>query len=106
MSYFFLLRGGTQCSWCGPCKVLSPVLERLAGNLETKTGSGRPIDLLTVDTDVHGALAQKYKVRGSRTYVDKDLINEFLSFLRSFLHPFWDRSVRSRRSLPSAMASL
>ena len=52
-------------SWCGPCKMLSPILERLAGDVETKTGTGRPIDLLTVDTDVHGALAQKYQVRGS-----------------------------------------
>jgi thioredoxin 1 len=46
--------------------VLSPVLEKVAGDIETKTGSGRPIDLVTVDTDVHGALAQKHQVRGSR----------------------------------------
>ena len=46
--------------------MLSPVLERLAGDSETKTGSGRPIDLITVDTDVHGALAEKHQVRGSR----------------------------------------
>ena len=45
--------------------MLSPILERLAGDVEMKTGTGRPIDLLTVDTDVHGALAQKYQVRGS-----------------------------------------
>lgn len=46
--------------------MLSPVLERLAGDAEMKTGSGRPIDLVTVDTDVHGTLAEKHQVRGSR----------------------------------------
>lgn len=55
--------------WCGPCKVLSPVLEKVAGDIETKTGSGRPIDLVTVDTDVHGALAQKHQVRALPTVV-------------------------------------
>lgn len=49
-------------SWCGPCKTLSPILERLAGDANTKTGSGRPIDLVTVDADEHDALAQRYKV--------------------------------------------
>ncbi|KAF8263033.1 thioredoxin-like protein [Lactarius quietus] len=55
--------------WCGPCKMLSPILERLAGDVEMKTGSGRPIDLVTVDTDVHGALAQQYQVRALPTVV-------------------------------------
>ena len=50
-------------SWCGPCKTLSPILQKLASDTDIKTGSGRPIDLITVDTDEHGALAQKYDVR-------------------------------------------
>ena len=49
-------------SWCGPCKTLSPILEKLAGDADTKTGSGRPIDLVTVDTEEHVALAQRYNV--------------------------------------------
>jgi len=52
-------------SWCGPCKALSPILEKLA---DTKTGSGRPIDLVTVDTDEHGVLAQRYNVRVRNRY--------------------------------------
>ncbi|KAH9989074.1 thioredoxin-like protein [Russula compacta] len=52
--------------WCGPCKLLSPVLEKAA---ETKTGSGRSIDLVTIDTDQHGGLAQKYNVRALPTVV-------------------------------------
>jgi thioredoxin 1 len=43
--------------------VLSPILEKLAKDADVKTGSGRPIDLVTVDTDEHGALAQRYNVR-------------------------------------------
>jgi thiol-disulfide isomerase/thioredoxin len=50
-------------SWCGPCKVLSPILEKIAQDANVKTGSGRPIDLVTVDTEEHGALAQSYDVR-------------------------------------------
>jgi Thioredoxin len=67
--YYHRWDGLTECtqldadSWCGPCKVLSPILEKLAGDANTKTGSGRPIDLITVDADEHGALAQKYSVR-------------------------------------------
>lgn len=49
-------------SWCGPCKTLSPILEKLAGDADTRTGSGRPIDLVTVDTEEHGDLAHKYNV--------------------------------------------
>lgn len=55
--------------WCGPCKTLSPILQKLANDADTKTGSGRPIDLVTVDSDEHGALAQKYNVRALPTVV-------------------------------------
>ncbi|KAH9066210.1 thioredoxin-like protein [Lactarius vividus] len=70
--------------WCGPCKALSPVLEKLAGEVETKTGSGRPIDLVTVDTDVHGSLAQKYQVRALPTVVafrDGEPVKQFVGAL-------------------------
>jgi thiol-disulfide isomerase/thioredoxin len=50
-------------SWCGPCKTLSPILQKLASDADVRTGLGRPIDLITVDTDKHSALAQKYGVR-------------------------------------------
>lgn len=70
--------------WCGPCKVLSPVLEGLAANVETKTGSGRSIDLVTVDTDVHGVLAQKCQVRALPTVVafrDGEPVKQFVGVL-------------------------
>jgi thioredoxin 1 len=51
-------------SWCRPCKILSPILKKLASDADFRTGSGRPIDLITVDSDVHRALAEeKYDVR-------------------------------------------
>lgn len=50
-------------SWCGPCKMLSPILTKIAGEDATRTGSGQHIDLVTIDTDEHGELAQKYGVR-------------------------------------------
>ena len=43
--------------------MLSPILEKLAEDADVKTGSGRPIDLVSVDTDEYGALAQRYNVR-------------------------------------------
>lgn len=53
----------SENSWCGPCKMLSPILEKLTDDAEgLKSGSGRPVDLVTVDTDVESELAHKYKV--------------------------------------------
>lgn len=49
-------------SWCGPCRMISPILEKLTGDGNTKTGSGRSLDLVTIDTDKEIELAQKYQV--------------------------------------------
>jgi len=51
--------------WCGPCKTLSPILERVTANRgET---DGKEVDLVTIDTDVHAELAQRYQVRALPT---------------------------------------
>ncbi|ORX33649.1 thioredoxin [Kockovaella imperatae] len=42
-------------SWCGPCKILGPMLQRL-------TTPDTPYDLMTVDVDENNALAAEYKV--------------------------------------------
>ena len=43
--------------WCGPCKMLSPVLEQL-GNEHTE------VKIVKVNVDEEPALAERYRVRG------------------------------------------
>src|SRR4051794_3245354 len=42
-------------AWCGPCRMIAPVLERLA-----REEAGR-IKVVKVDVDADGALAQRYQ---------------------------------------------
>lgn len=48
--------------WCGPCKMLSPVLEKVTPDLEA-----RGITVMKIDVDQNGSLAQQYSVRGVPT---------------------------------------
>jgi thioredoxin 1 len=43
-------------NWCGPCKMMSPVLEELENEFEALT-------VVKVDTDNDGSLAAKYGVQ-------------------------------------------
>jgi thioredoxin 1 len=47
--------------WCGPCKALSPIVERLA---DKYTGD---IEVVKVDVDAQQAIAQKFDVRSIPT---------------------------------------
>ncbi|TDL25037.1 thioredoxin-like protein [Rickenella mellea] len=71
--------------WCGPCKMLSPVLEKLTRDSDTlKTGSGRALDLVTIDTDTQTDLAQSYNVRSLPTVVafkDGAIAGQFIGAL-------------------------
>jgi thioredoxin 1 len=54
--------------WCGPCKMLEPIVEDLAANT--------PASVLKVDVDQHQQLASQYQVRGVPTtvlFVDGDV---------------------------------
>ena len=42
-------------TWCGPCKVLSPVIDELSGELEN-------VNFVKVDIDQSTDLAQKFKI--------------------------------------------
>jgi len=42
--------------WCGPCKMVGPVVEQLAGEYEGKA------KIVKLDVDANGATAQNYRV--------------------------------------------
>jgi thioredoxin 2 len=50
-------------AWCGPCRMIAPVLERLAGEL-----AGR-VRFVKVDVDENPALAERHDVTGIPTLV-------------------------------------
>ncbi|MEF9840048.1 MAG: thioredoxin [Lachnospiraceae bacterium] len=52
-----------NASWCGPCQMLAPIIEELAGECEGKVKLGK------LDIDEEMALAQKYKVMSVPTVV-------------------------------------
>tara|TARA_R110002051_G_scaffold289798_1_gene352997 strand:- start:92819 stop:93148 length:330 start_codon:yes stop_codon:yes gene_type:complete len=47
--------------WCGPCKVLGPILK------EVKDKLGDGVAIIKIDVDKNQALASKYQVRGVPT---------------------------------------
>lgn len=47
--------------WCGPCKMIAPVLEDLAGEYDGK------VKVVKLDADAHPEVLAKYGVRGLPT---------------------------------------
>jgi len=50
-------------TWCGPCRVIEPILEKLAA------ARGDAIRVLSIDSDESAAIAAKYKVRAVPTVI-------------------------------------
>jgi len=84
--------------WCGPCRTLAPILERVADEF-----AGR-MTLVKVNSDEEPQVAARYGVRGipnCKLFVDGEVVDEFTGALpeggiRAFL----------QRALPSPAASL
>jgi len=49
--------------WCGPCKMMSPILKQLKDHL------GDRVSILKIDVDKNQPLAAKYQVRGVPTMI-------------------------------------
>jgi len=64
--------------WCGPCKILGPVLERLAAQADGTWA------LAKVDTEKHSEIAMQYRIQSIphvKLFVDGAVINEFTGAL-------------------------
>ncbi len=48
-------------TWCGPCKTLAPILERVKSDL------GDSLTIIKIDVDKNNNLATNYQVRGVPT---------------------------------------
>ncbi len=84
--------------WCGPCRVLTPVLERLVEEY-----AGRFV-LAKVEADENMRLAGRYKLRGFPTailFVNGEPVEQFSGarppgFVREFLDQHLDKLAATR----------
>lgn len=77
--------------WCGPCRVLKPILEKLAAEY------GGKFKLAKVNSDENPTLSMQYRVRSIpsvKAFVDGELVDEFMGALpESAVREFIDRLI-------------
>jgi putative thioredoxin len=80
-------------AWCGPCRTLTPTLERAA---EARAGK---VDLVKVDVDANPGLAREYGVQGIpavKAFRDGQMVDEFVGAQpAAMVERFMDRLVPS-----------
>ena len=52
-----------HATWCGPCKMMSPILEQY------KTKQGNKLRILKIDVDKNPSIAQHFQVQGVPTLI-------------------------------------
>lgn len=79
--------------WCAPCRVLGPVLERLAERHQDRWA------LAKIDTEAHPEIAQRYNIRSIpnvKLFVDGEPVDEFVGALPENMIEAW-----LQKALPS-----
>ncbi len=61
-----------EASWCGPCKALNPILQRLVDDFDDV------LEVYTVDVDDNSYLANHYQVRSVPTIILHGTEGEFI----------------------------
>ncbi|HUF09829.1 MAG TPA: thioredoxin [Rhodothermales bacterium] len=72
--------------WCGPCRMLSPTLEKLAAEADGKWS------LVTVNTDEHQDLSTSYQVRGIpavKLFSEGEVVAEFTGAMPEYAVKQW-----------------